>query len=366
LRRALLALAACVLATPAALAAQGWSVEATAGRASYSALAARVGSTTASLSLGYEGPRRWLYGSAGTPLGDEGPSWAATGAGGFVGVSARRGLSLGASVAGHAYGYVEAGLPSGGGGTLELLPTALLQRGPMRVHLSSGFVGVADGTEGVYTSGRTFIDTNGGVALAVAPGVEVSAGARYLSGEGQSLPYAGGTAQIERGWGGAWAYAGAWLDADYPSPATSAGVGASLRVDGRTRLAASYRQEPVDPLYRSLPRRSWSVSVRRAIGPHPARAARPIAPPRVDGDMVTFRLPRASADSVPPVLLGDFNGWRAQPMVAQGEFWEVTLRVSRGVYHYGFRRADGIFIVPAGLPQASDGMGGTSAILVVG
>lgn len=366
MRGALLALAACVLATPAALAAQGWSVEATAGRASYNALAARVGSTSASLSLGYEGSRRWLYASAGAPLGDAGPSWAATGAGGFVGLPSRRGLTLGATVAGHAYGYVEADLPSGGGGTLELLPTALLQRGPVRAHFASGFVGVADGTEGVYTASRTFLDTNGGVALAVAPGVEVSAGARYLSGEGQSLPYAGGTAQIEREWGGAWAYAGAWLDADYPSPATAAGVGGSLRVDGRTRLAASYRQEPMDPLYRSLPRRSWSVSVRRAIGPRPAQAPRPIAPPRVDGDLVTFRLPRAAADSAAPAVLGDFNGWQAQPMMAQGEFWEVKLRISRGVYHYGFRGADGAFVVPAGLPQASDGMGGTSAILVVG
>jgi hypothetical protein len=365
LRKALPALAACVLATP--LAAQGWTVEATAGRASYSAVAARVGSTSASLGVAYEGRQRWLYASAGSPLDGRGPAWAATGAGAFVGVSPLRGLSLGANLAGHAYGYVAADVaPAGGGGTLELLPTAIVRHGPVRAHLSSGFVGVADGSEGLSTEQRTFLDTNGGIALTVA-GIELSAGARYLHGEGESLPYAGGAAQVERGWGGAWAYAGAWLDADYPSPAAAGGVGASLRVDGRTRVAASYRQEPADPVYRSLPRRSWSVSVRRGIGPRPAASAgRPIAPPRVEGEMVTFRLPRAPADTLPPAVLGDFNGWQPVPMAPRGTFWEATVRVPRGVYHYGFRRADGAFEVPAGLPQASDGMGGTSAILVVG
>ena len=366
MRGALPALVACVLATPAALGAQGWSVEAAAGRASYGAVAARVGSTSASLAVGYEGQRRWLYASSGAPLDGRGPAWAATGAGAFVGVSPRGGLSLGANLAGHAYGYVAADVaPAGGGGTLELLPTAILQRGPLRAHLSSGFVGVADVFEGLYSEQRTFLDTNGGVSLSVA-GIELSAGARLLHGEGESLPYAGGAAQVERRWGGAWVYAGAWLDGDYPSPAVAAGVGASLRLDGRTRVAASYRQEPMDPLYRSLPRRSWSLSVRRGFGPRAAAAPRPAALPRVEGDLVTFRLPRAPSDTLPPSVVGDFNQWQPLPMAARGEFWEATVRVSRGVYHYGFRGADGMFMVPAGVPQVDDGMGGTSAVLVVG
>ena len=365
MRRALLALAACVLAAPAA--AQGWSAEVTAGRAAYDPIAARVSTTTASLAVRHEAPRSWLYASAGAPLGGSGPGWAATGAGAFVGMAPRSGFSVGATVAGHAYGYVDADIaPAGGGGTVEVLPTAVLQQGPLRAQLSAGFVGVADGFQGLYSERRGFFDSSAGLAWTPARGVELSAGARFLHGEGDQLPYAGGGAQVERAWGGVWAYAGAWLAPDFPSPATAAGVGARLRLGGRTEVAASFRQEPTDPLYRSIPRRSWSVSLRRGFGRRPG-AARPAVPlPRVRGETVTFRLPRAAGDSLAPSVLGDFSGWRPVEMVADGEFWTATLRLPRGVHHYGFRAADGTFLVPAGLPSVDDGMGGTSAVLVVG
>ncbi|HEX8209683.1 MAG TPA: glycogen-binding domain-containing protein [Longimicrobium sp.] len=365
MRRALPALAACVLATP--LASQGWSAEATVGRAAYDPVAARVSSTSASLALRYDTPHRWLYASAGAALDGAGPGWAATGLGGFLGVSRRRGLTLGATVAGHAYGYVDADVaPTGGGGTVEVLPTAIVQHGPVRAQLSAGFVGVADGFSGLYSERRGFLDTHAGVAWTPSQGVELSAGARYLHGDGRQLPYAGGGAQVEREWGGAWAYAGAWLDPDYPKPPTAAGIGASLRLAGRTELSGAFRQEPADPLYSSIPRRSWSLSVRRGFGRRPA-SARPAAPlPVVGGDGVTFRLPRAEGDTLAPAVLGDFTGWQPVPMAADGKFWIVTVRIPRGVHHYGFRKADGTFLVPPGLPLVSDGMGGSSAVLVVG
>lgn len=365
MRRALLALAACVLAAPAA--AQGWSAEVTTGRAAYDPVAARVSTTTASVALRHESRRSWLYASAGAPLGGDGPGWAATGAGAFVGMAPRRGFSFGAALAGHAYGYVDADIaPAGGGGTLEVLPTAVLQEGPVRAQLSAGFVGVADGFQGLYSERRGFFDSSAGLAWTPARGVELSAGARFLHGEGEQFPYAGGGAQLERAWGGAWAYAGAWLAPDFPSPATAAGVGARLRLGGRTELAGSFRQEPMDPLYRSIPRRSWSVSVRRGFGRRPA-AVKPAAPlPRIRGETVTFRLPRAAGDSAAPAVLGDFSAWQPVQMVPEGEFWTATLRLTRGVHHYGFRMADGRFLVPAGLPKVDDGMGGTSAVLVVG
>lgn len=365
MRRALPALVACVLATP--LAGQGWSAEATVGRAAYDPVAARVSSTSASLALRYDSSPRWLYASAGAPLDGAGPGWAATGLGGFVGVSQRRGLTLGATVAGHAYGYVDADVaPTGGGGTVEVLPTLIMQRGPLRAQLSSGFVGVADGFSGLYSERRGFLDTHAGVAWTPAAGVELSAGARYLQGEGRRLPYAGGGAQVEREWGAAWAYAGAWLDPGYVEPATAAGVGASLRLGGRVEVTGAFRQEPADPLYRSIPRRSWSLSLRRGFGRRPA-SARPAAPlPAVTGDGVTFRLPRAEGDTLAPAVLGDFSGWQPVPMIADGKFWTVTVRIPRGVHHYGYRRADGTFLVPPGLPLVNDGMGGSSAVLVVG
>lgn len=365
MKRALPALAACVLATP--LAAQGWSAEATVGRAAYDPVAARVSSTSASLALRYDAPRRWLYASAGAALDGAGPGWAATGLGGFVGVAQRRGLTLGATLAGHAYGYVDAEVaPTGGGGTVEVLPTAIIVRGPVRAQLSAGFVGVADGFSGLYSERRAFLDTHAGVAWTPSQGVELSAGARYLHGEGRRLPFAGGGAQMEREWGGAWAYAGAWLDPDYVKPAAAAGLGASLRAGRRMELSGAFRQEPADPLYSSVPRRSWTLSVRRGIGRLSAHS-RPAAPlPVVAGDAVTFRLPRAEGDTLAPAVLGDFSRWQPVPMAADGKFWTVTVRIPRGVHHYGFRRANGTFVVPPGLPVVDDGMGGSSAVLVVG
>ena len=365
MRRALLALAACVLAAPAS--AQGWSAEVTAGRAAYDPVAARVSTTTASLAVRHEARRHWLYASAGAPLGGEGPGWAATGAGAFVGMAPRRGFSIGATLAGHAYGYVDAAIaPAGGGGTVEVLPTAVLQQGPVRAQLSAGFVGVADGFQGLYSERRGFLDSSAGIAWTPGGGLELSAGARLLHGDGDQLPYAGGGAQLERKWGAAWAYAGAWLSPDYPSPAAAAGVGARLRLGMRTELAGSFRQEPMDPLYRSIPRRTWSLSLRRGFGRRPA-AVKPAAPlPRVEGETVTFRLPRAARDLAAPAVVGDLSGWQPVEMVAEGEFWTATVRLPRGVHHYGFRGADGKFLVPPGFPSVDDGMGGTSAVLVVG
>ena len=365
MRRALLALAACVLATP--LGAQGWSAGATAGRASFDAVAARVSSTTGGLAVRHDGARDWLYATAGTPLDGVGASWGAAGAGGFVELASRYGVTLGASVAGHTFGYTAADTASGtgGGGTVELLPTLQAVRGSLRAQLSSGFVGVADLFEGLPTERRGFLDTSAGVVWTLSPGVELSAGGRFLHGDGSDLPYAGGGAQVERAWGGAWVYGGAWLDADYPSPATAAGVGASFKLGRRTEVAGAFRQEPADPLYRSSPRRSWSVSLRRGFGPAPAAARRPGAPPPlVRGDAVVFRLPRAPGDAAPS-LMGDFSGWRPVAMVGEGAFWTATVRVPRGVHHYGFRTADGRFLVPEGLPRVDDGFGGISAVLVV-
>ncbi|HEX5727709.1 MAG TPA: glycogen-binding domain-containing protein [Longimicrobiaceae bacterium] len=357
---------ALLLALPAAARAQGWAVDVAAGRAVHDPLSARIGTTVASLGLGYDGGNgaRWLYLSAGVPLGGSGPTWGAGGAGGWLGVE-RGGLSLGAQLAAHLFGFGSAGEnPAGGGAALEVLPTAALTRGPFRGELYAGLTAPAD-VLGDSTDARAFFDS--GVRLGFSPraDLEVGAEARYLAGEGGSWPYAGAAARVAPAWGEAWAYAGAWLGGDLPEPAAALGAGASYRIDRRTEVAAEVRQEPVDPVYFNPARRTWTLQLRRRLGRlAAAEAPAPALLPEVAGGRVTFRLPRAE-HAQPPAVLGDFNRWQPARMAAAGRFWTVTVRVAPGVHHYGFRGADGRFFVPPHLPAVDDGMGGTSAVLVV-
>jgi hypothetical protein len=366
--RRVLALAACALAAPAALAAQaGWSVEAVAGHSAFRGASTRVGATSASLSVALDGARRWGYASAGAPLESTGPAWGAAGAGGFVARAPGRGLTLGVNLAASAFGYARADtVPSGGGASVEAIPTAILRRGRMRAQAGAGFVGVVERSEGLLAARRGFLDANAALAWAPAPGVELSAGTRYVLGPDEGVPFAGGGAQVERAWGEAWAYAGAWLRSGYPRPPTSLGAGVRVRVHDRMRVGVAFLQEPSDPLFRSLPRRGVSVSLRQGFGPRPPAARPPAAAlPVVAGGLVTFRLPRTPDDAGPPSVLGDFNGWHPVRMSAEDGFWTATLRIAPGTYHFAFRTADGRVHVPDGFPRVDDGFGGSSAVLVV-
>ena len=69
LRSILFASITACLPLPAALGAQGWAVQAAAGRAVSDPVSARVGSNVASLGVEYgDSAARWLYLTAGTPL----------------------------------------------------------------------------------------------------------------------------------------------------------------------------------------------------------------------------------------------------------------------------------------------------------
>ena len=352
---------------PASLSAQGWTVDAAAGRALHDPVSARVQSTVASLGLGWEGGggARWLYLSAGTPLGDPGPAWGAAGAGGWVGVE-RGAFTVGASLGAHLFGYGASGdVGEGGGATLEILPTVAFTRGPVRAELSSGFVGTAD-LVGDSTASRAVHESGARLAFTGAPGVEVAAEGRFLRTDEGDWPYAGGRASIDRGKLQLWAHAGQWLNDSFPSPKTAYGVGAGYEVLPRTRLQADWRQEPVDPVYFGTPRRTWTVQIRRSLGRAPARApaASTIPAPRAEGGWVLFRLPRG-AHPAAPELVGSFTGWKPVAMAEEGDWWTVRLQVAPGAHHYAYRGTDGASFVPAGLPAVDDGMGGTSAVLVV-
>ncbi len=337
-------------------------MEAAAGRAEHDPVAAKISTTQVSAGLSYDGGPRWLYLSAGAPYSGPGPSWGAAGAGAWLSRTFR-GVEAGVAAAGHGWGYSASGeVEAGGGATVELLPTAVLRYGPLRAELASGFVGVLDAA-GDSSESRGFHDSSARLVGAPAAGVEVAGLARWLRGDGGDWPYLGASVGVERRLGKAWAYVGQWLDEELAEPRTAWGVGASAPVWRGVEVGASYRQEPVDPLYGSLPRRTWSITVSRPLG-RTLALVRPPPVPEIAGTRVTFRLPRGDHAQA-PALLGDFNGWRPVPMVEEGEFWTATVTVVPGVHHYAFRTADGALLVPEHLPRVDDGFGGTSAVLVV-
>jgi hypothetical protein len=361
--RRIAAACAALLRAPAAAAAQ-WTVEAAAGRAVHDPVSARVLTTSASLGIAYEGGAgEWGYVSGGTPLQGGGPGWGAGGLGAWVGI--RRGaLQLGLSAAGHGYAYGESGPnPAGSGGTVELLPTLSWRRGALVAEVSSGFSGAAD-VLGDSTDRRGFHDSAAQLAVSPAEGLTVGGDARWVRGEGGDWPYAGGSAELRRPWGAAWAYAGAWLGDDHPDPAAAYGAGVRVRVLDRTDVQASVRQEPFDPLYWTAPRRTWSVSLSRALGRRAREERRGPRLAEVADGWAVFRLPR-DEHAAAPVVMGDFSAWQPVAMTDEGGTWVVRVRVAPGAYHYAFRTADGRVVVPDGVPTVDDGFGGRSAVLVV-
>jgi len=355
--------ACALLLAPAAAPAQ-WSVEAAAGRAVHDPVAARVSTTSASLGVAYEHAELgWGYVSGGAPIQGGGPGWGAGGVGGWFGL--RRGvLQLGLSTAGHGYAYGSAGPnPSGGGGTLELLPTLAWRRGAVAVEVSSGFAGAYDAL-GDSSDSRGFHDSAARLAVTVADGVTVGADARWVRGEGGDWPYAGGSAELRQPWGAAWAFAGAWLADDQPEPAAAYGVGVRVRVLERTDVQATVRQEPFEPLYWNAPRRTWGLSLRRTLGREARQALPAVRLPDLSSGWAVFRLPMAEHPQ-PPMVMGDFSEWQPVAMSAEGTEWVARVRVQPGAHHYAYRLPDGGTMLPAGVPSVDDGFGGRSAVLVV-
>ena len=351
---------------PAALSAQGWSASVSAGRAVDDPVSARLGSGVVSLGVDYaDSAARWLYLRGGTPLGSHGPAWGAGGAGAWLGIE-RGGMTVGVSLAGHAFGWNAVdSLESGGGATAEVMPAVTYARGRLRAEVASGFVGTTSLGDSTGPA-RGLSESSARLIASVAPGVELSGEGRFLHAADGDWRYAGAALQAERGPWAAWGYAGAWLGS-FPAPRAAYGAGAGRRF-GRTRLEAGVRQEPMDPLYLSTPRRTWSVQLSRAFGRVPAPGPRgpqpPSVLPAVANGVAVFRLPRGEYPQA-PALVGDFSRWQPVPMTASGEWWTASVSLPTGVHHYVFRTAAGALVVPPGARTVDDGFGGTSAVLVV-
>jgi hypothetical protein len=366
----------CILLLPASAAAQ-WVVDAAAGRALYDPLAQRVGAVNVSLGARYQGTDRWVYLAGGTDLGSMGLSWGAGGLGGRLGLLGGTGWNLGVSLGGHLYGYSESRFevesegtrnpvvePADWGATLEGIPTLALRGGRVEVELRSGLVQTLGPYAGEFLV-VTAYDGGAGVTVTPAPGVRLGTTARYMHFPEGGYPYLGGSLQLSRGAGALWAFGGRWFadTAALASPRLGYGVGASLSLGHGLDVTAGWQQESSEPLYLSAPRRTWSVRLSRTIG-RPAPLDGGVLPlPDAEGT-VAIRLP-ASAARTPPSVLGDFTGWKPVPLVRSGEFWVVHLPIPSGVYHYGFRTAEGEWVLPPSVRRVDDGMGGESAVLVV-
>jgi hypothetical protein len=364
-RTPLLVLCAAAGLVPAAAQAQGWALSVSAGRTLNDPLSSRVAATNSSLELRYDPAdgSPWLYLSGGAPVGSPGPGWGAAGAGALL-AHGFGPVSLGVTVGTDLYGYAAAsGAPAGGGGTGQLAPTLTLGRGLLRAELRSGLLGTGERI-GDSTSWRLMHDSNARLVAGAGRMLQVAAEGRLLRAKEGDYTWAGGSATLSGARGSLWGFGGRWLSSGFPSPAAGYGGGATLRLGAGVETTVSWAQEPVDPVYFSAARRTWSVQLTRRFGPRPvAPAPIPVLPPAADG-RVEISLPARDAPGAPSVV-GDFTEWRPVAMVRTGNAWTVRLRIAPGTYHYAFRTADGKTFVPASLPQVDDGFGGTSAVLVV-
>ena len=81
---------------------------------------------------------------------------------------------------------------------------------------------------------------------------------------------------------------------------------------------------------------------------------------------VVLRLAARDAGVPPPSIAGDFTKWTPIRMKRHGDEWRFSVQLSRGVYRFAFKSADGAWFVPASFPNRTDDqMGGWVAVLVV-
>jgi hypothetical protein len=353
-------IAAVVIASPAALHAQGLSVDVSAGRLVYDPLVSNVGTNNLMGGLRYDAARdAWIYGAAAVPLTDGATRWGGAGAGGrFAGRATSR-ASLGAEVAGHGYVFRDALVDQvGSGGLAEIIPFVRLSTGLGYLEGRGGWRGHTLTLSGVNERRGVF---EAGARAGYGAIVRVEGDARWVRASEGVFPFAGVTLTYNGAPVQVWGQAGKWLHADLDDPTWGGGLAVAVSV--RSSVWANVRQEAPDPLYWNTARRTWTVGMTQRLG----RVASPIKPLHSEPDGGVLVMLRASdAPSGPISIAGDFNNWQATPMQREGDSWIVRLPVGPGVYHYAFRSATGTWFVPSSTPgRRDDGMGGHVAVLMV-
>lgn len=377
-RMALAGAAAClVLFPPAPGAAQQWTAEARMGRLEFPLAPSEIPSATSlAMGLGYLERDRRFHVTAGVPLGEEDPLWGALdGRERFTIETGSVTLGLEAASQGFVQRYTSTLEGPGGpltsptltkevsygwGIAAQTLPFAGVRAGAVSAEARVGGSLYRNGLGDQVASRAVGL---GDIRVIAAPlsAVAFTAEARHFRAEDGNWTYTGMGALASLQGTDFWGTIGHWLDDAAASVPWS--VGAATRLARRLELMAEGRQDALDPIYGSTPRRSWTAALRVRLTEPPA-PAEPV-PASYDGSTATIALLSDDAGSSPRIA-GDFNGWKPEPMVRAGDRWLWSGRLEPGVYQYAFVDADGEWFVPESVAgRTDDGMGGYVALLIV-
>lgn len=377
-RRAGAGVAACLALTAAVPAtAQQWTAEARLGRLEFRLAPTDVpAATSLALGLGFARTDRRFHLTAGVPLGQEDPLW------GALNVLERSTVEAGAVTLGLQVGgqgflqrYTRSFEPPSGpltpptlaeqvsygwGVAATALPFAAVRMGPASLEGRAGASFYRNGV-GDLSASRTVGLGEVHLTAAASPALALTAETRHYRAEEGNWTFVGAGALATIQGTELWGTLGRWLEDDVQDVPWS--VGAATRLAERLDLMVEARQDALDPLYGSAPRRSWTAALRVRLNAPPT-PAEPV-PASYDGRTATIVLPARDAGSSPRIA-ADFNDWTPQSMTRSGERWVWTGHLEPGVYQYAFVAPDGEWFVPASVAgRTDDGMGGHVALLVV-
>lgn len=363
----------------APLAAQEWSADMRVGRLDFRLDAAP---TTTSMGVGitrHSADGRASF-TAGIPMSDEDPLWGALDLGERVALVETGPLSLGLDLASQAFlqrysrslaeepgpgggifdRVTEEGASFGWGLATQLLPFVAYGTGPVSLEARGGFSSYRTAL-GEHTAQRNLMLADARVMFTPLPALGFSLQGRHFMAEERDWTFGGVRAVLALPGLDLWGSAGHWFQDTTGIVPLSAG--AAIPLASRLELSIETRQDGLDPLYGSAPRRSWSAGLRLALTKPPS--AEPPVPAEYSGGRATLALPASEAQGRPHVG-GSFNDWTPEPMERDGDRWTWTAPLEPGVYEYAFRTADGEWFVPESTPgRKDDGMGGVVALLVV-
>lgn len=374
MRILLLALA---VATPGAAAAQQWTAEGRVGRLDFRlSPTGAPPATSFALGLGFAAEDVRFHIGAGVPLGEEDPLWGAVDLRNRPSVDVGA-LTIGLEAAGQAFvqRYTKNVEVPGGplqpptvgeeaaygwGVAAQAVPFVAVRAGAVGAEARAGASFYRNALDDLSASRTVGL---GELRLIAAPSeaVAFTADARHFVASEGSWTFAGVGTLVALPGVELWGNVGRWLDDSVTTTPWSAG--AAMRLAERVDLLLEGREDALDPLYGSAPRRSWSAALRVRLSGPPA-LPEPVPASYEDGTAMIV-LPAVDSPEAPRIA-GDFNSWTPEPMERRGDRWVWRGRVEPGVYEYAFVDARGEWFVPESIPgRKDDGMGGWVALLVV-
>lgn len=356
--------------------AQRWTIDTSAGQASYSVAPGADASRNGILGLRFSEDDRFFSISAAVPLSDAALAWGALALGDRLAFR-RGGFEAGVDASFLAHGQRDTQVSGFGTGLMmEVLPVLSHNIGIAVMELSSGPRSYRARQGGVGWD-RTFWTTElrAGVSPSSRFRFESSVrddrgedGERYLRGALSAAAMLGPVA--------AYGSLGSWIDGPEAAE-TEWGLSLSAPVFGSARAFMTARHESFDPHFLNPRRTSWGVGMSFQVGG--SRSAAPASGAEVrggdggdggdggngGGGSALVRVPLHDVGSQ-PWIAGDFSGWEPIPMYRHGHEWRFRIDLPPGAYRYALRDGDGNWFVPENMAnRVDDGMGGWNAVLVV-